>query len=110
MARKKTNKEFESEIKTSRELERFGKLKKKTVLISCGAGLYVTVNNNTASTSWVARIAGKMTRLGDVERMQYKTARAEVDKLKQSSQKKKSLIIFPRVSNLYPFYKMDSSA
>lgn len=87
MARKKTIKEIESEIKTSRELARFGKLEKKTVLISCGAGLYVTVNNNTASTSWVARIAGKMTRLGDVERMQYKTARAEVDKLKQSSQK-----------------------
>lgn len=79
MAKKKTTAEISKSVGDAIELAKEGMLPRHCVTVSCGSGLNVVINNNTAAAKWCARIKGRMYMLGDFARMDYKNARAKVD-------------------------------
>ena len=65
---------------------RTGSLKQKTVQYNCGDALIVAVNNGSGLAKWYARVGGKTILLGEYNKMEYKTASANVVKLKEELQ------------------------
>ncbi len=62
-----------------------GNIKGNTVQYGCGDSLSVAVNKGTGCATWIARVAGKCTVLGDYSKMDYKTASSKVAQLKSEN-------------------------
>ena len=86
MAKRKTIQEIKKGVLQLITDARTGSLKQKTVQYNCGDALIVAVNNGSGLAKWYARVGGKTILLGDYNKMEYKTASANVVKLKEELQ------------------------
>ena len=83
MSKRKTVQEIKSNVTSLIKEAKAGRIKGKTVQFNCGDSLIVAVNKGTGLAKWYARVGVKTVLLGEYGKMEYKTASAQLEKLKK---------------------------